>query len=239
MVKERSYLMYIDPELEKQVKYILEKRKVMSPSPNEWGELSQVNAIDKLIIGDRLEISPQARQTILRGYSDTSGTSLPGTPMDGQLYDYVADSTDGVVWRFRYRAASASTYKWEFVGGSPLTEIVASNESTSSTSYTDLATAGPSITVPLAGDYIISQYVDINVDSVYHFSSPKIGSAATADANRVQMGSAAGIDRMSASRIGLLKTLAANDVIKLQYRVGSGTGTWDNRTLVIEPRRVI
>lgn len=61
--------MYIDPELEKQIKYILEKRKVMDPSPNEWGNLSEVHAFDKLIIGDKLEISPQARQTILNGYA--------------------------------------------------------------------------------------------------------------------------------------------------------------------------
>ena len=56
-------------------------------------------------------------------------TSMPTTPYEGQEVYYVADATNGVMWRFRYRGASPSPYKWEFVGGSDiLTEMYQSGE---------------------------------------------------------------------------------------------------------------
>jgi hypothetical protein len=48
------------------------------------------------------------------------GTSLPASPYDGQeavLVDSI--SNPSYQWRFRYNAGSASSYKWEFIGGSP------------------------------------------------------------------------------------------------------------------------
>jgi hypothetical protein len=86
--------------------------------------------------------------------TSTLVTSLPSSPVDGQIIDYVADSTNGVVWRFRYRSASASAYKWEFIGGGQLDSYVAAQQSTSST--TTISLSGPSVTVPLAGDYLVT-----------------------------------------------------------------------------------
>lgn len=80
-------------------------------------------------------------------------TALPSNPEDAQEIYYVADATNGVVWHLLYRAASSSSYKWECVGGPPLYNEVVTGESTTSTTYAALATAGPSITLPLAGDY--------------------------------------------------------------------------------------
>jgi hypothetical protein len=79
-------------------------------------------------------------------------TSFPPAPVDGQECYFIADATNGYVWRFRYRAASAAASKWEFVGGSGLLAGPAGNTTTSSTTAVPLA-SGPSITVPLAGDY--------------------------------------------------------------------------------------
>jgi hypothetical protein len=50
-------------------------------------------------------------------------TSLPASPSDGQEVFYAADATNNVIWNLRYRSGSASTYKWEFVGGDPLEEL--------------------------------------------------------------------------------------------------------------------
>ena len=86
--------------------------------------------------------------------TSTLVTSLPSSPVDGQIIDYVADSTNGVVWRFRYRSASASAYKWEFIGGGQLDSYVAAQQSTSST--TTISLSGPSVTVPFAGDYLVT-----------------------------------------------------------------------------------
>ena len=58
------------------------------------------------------DLPPQA----VPGY----GTTLPGSPTDGQEYVLVDSLTAPTyVWRFRYNASSASAYKWEFIGGSP------------------------------------------------------------------------------------------------------------------------
>lgn len=166
-------------------------------------------------------------------------TTLPSSPVNGQEAILVDSTTaPSYQWRFRYNSGSSSSYKWEFIGGPPIVASVAANETTGSTSYADLSTAGPSITVPRAGSYIIDQYVEINAASVYHYSSPSIGGAAAADADRAQFGSAANLDRVNASRLGLVKTCAASDVVKLQYRVASGTGAWANRVLIITPVRV-
>jgi hypothetical protein len=82
-------------------------------------------------------------------------TALPGSPVDGQ--EIFFDAGGGVIWHFRYNAGSASTLKWEFVGGSAMFSAVAAQESRGSTSYGDLATVGPSIVLPagLGGEWEI------------------------------------------------------------------------------------
>jgi hypothetical protein len=82
------------------------------------------------------------------------GTTLPSSPVDGQDFYYVADDTNGVVWHFKYRSTSASSYKWEYVGGPPLFAKIDTDETfTADSTYHDPTTAGPSVTIPLAGDW--------------------------------------------------------------------------------------
>lgn len=84
-------------------------------------------------------------------------TVLPSFPVEGEEIDYqsTAMAEKGVRWRFRYNAKSFSPYKWEFVGGSQLRAGAAGAIETSST-VPVLLTGGPSIIVPLAGDYQIT-----------------------------------------------------------------------------------
>lgn len=84
-------------------------------------------------------------------------TALPTSPApeDQQLIDFVADATNGVIWRFAYRAASASAYKWEFVGGGDLyVNNPSAPMSANSTTYVYLTTLSR-ITLALAGDYSV------------------------------------------------------------------------------------
>lgn len=81
-------------------------------------------------------------------------SSLPVGPADGQEIYYLADAAAGVVWHLRYRSASGSTYKWEFVGGSPIVKPSTASDNTTSTSFVN-ATNGPSVTPPLAGEYLL------------------------------------------------------------------------------------
>lgn len=170
-----------------------------------------------------------------------AGTTLPSSPTDGQSFYYIANATDGVVWHLRYRAASASSYKWEFVGGHSLESSVATQESIAvgvvgANNYVDLATAGPSITLPLGGDYI----TDIQVlmwNSEVHFSrvAPKYGNDAVVGADGPQSEGTWGKNQTGTYR---KNALSASTIVKLQYAVGGGTGQFMRRVLRMRPVRV-
>lgn len=95
-------------------------------------------------------------------------TTLPGSPADGDLHVLVdSESAPTWSWMFRYVAAKASN-KWVFIGGPPAvaeTGMGTTFEGTASTSYAALATAGPSLAVPVAGDYIVTIGADIRNDT--------------------------------------------------------------------------
>lgn len=94
---------------------------------------------------------------------------LPSSPSDGQevYYQSTAMATDGVVWHLRYRAAAAGSYKWEYIGGGP--QVNSSNVQQSltiaSASVHQTYTSGPTLTLPLAGDYMIQAWFDYQGDS--------------------------------------------------------------------------
>jgi hypothetical protein len=63
-------------------------------------------------------------------------TALPLGIADGQECYYLASDTNGVVWHLKYRSGSASSYKWEYVGGPPLS-VESAGAQTSSSSAGD------------------------------------------------------------------------------------------------------
>lgn len=149
-------------------------------------------------------------------------------------------------WMLRYNAGSASAFKWEFIGGAALDNEVATEEATASAVYVDLATNGPTITVPFAGDYLVTAGAYIwteNVAALEAFASLKVGAAATADAGRhAWMGVSA--DATAARRGGQFASkgeilaLAQNDILKLQYRVTAGAATFGKRWVSVLPIRL-
>lgn len=163
-------------------------------------------------------------------------SSLPGSPFDGQEIYYSADPTNGVVWHLRYRSAASGSYKWEFVGGGVLTAEIATQENTSAGGYSDLSTVGPSITVPLAGDYEVSFSCEMNFGSTHQtFAAPKFGSAATLDADAVQLSSGALWPTLA--RTIRRNVSASSQVVKLQYKSNT-TGGILRRNLQLRPIRV-
>jgi hypothetical protein len=103
--------------------------------------------------------------------SSMYGTSLPGSPVNGQEFYYVADATNGVVWHLRYNSASASSYKWEYLGGAPLkVERVAG---LSNTGINVWGTGLVDLTIPRNGDY----------EYTYNVGVISNGSAGTATGN--------------------------------------------------------
>lgn len=93
-------------------------------------------------------------------------SALPAGPVDGQevRYQNAAMATTGVEWRLVYRAASASAYKWEFVGGSCLSaykEGKIEQTLASATFVYQEAENAPAIVVPLSGDYEVGLHVAV------------------------------------------------------------------------------
>lgn len=187
--------------------------------------------------------------------SVTFVTSLPSSPFDGQEIYYQSSTAGtgggstnsmadvGAVWHLRYRAASSSSYKWEFVGGSILVAVVATSETTSSGTYADPATVGPVITLPLAGDYnigtaatTVNSTVGYGVAVSFSVSGGAAGTASDVDAFRITTVTASALQ---ATATFAYKTGLTAAAVTMRYRVtGGGTATVSNRTLTALPTRV-
>lgn len=169
---------------------------------------------------------------------------MPASPADGQRIFYVADATNGVIWHLRYRSGSASTYKWEFLGGPPLYAEVQTGEATTSTTYADLATLGPGVTVPLAGDYNveIGCQASISTLTAAAIMSYAIGGTAASDDDQIRVRSpdATGSNNLGATvaRTRRKTALAASTLLRAKYKASSGTGTFTYRWMRVVPVRV-
>jgi hypothetical protein len=81
-------------------------------------------------------------------------TALPVFRSVGDTCKYYADKTNGVIWDLIYDGEGE--FPWKKIGGPPLVAEVQTFQKTTSKTFAALATAGPSITTPLKGDYDIS-----------------------------------------------------------------------------------
>lgn len=90
----------------------------------------------------------------------------PGAPSDGDIW--VATNVDGsgIRWQFQYNAGSASTYKWEFIGGP---DLQLSNGTTVFTTAINTWMLAPSsVTIARAGDYHIRLWGHTNIDTTFN-----------------------------------------------------------------------
>lgn len=173
-----------------------------------------------------------------------SVTSLPAAVVatDGMEVYYTADDTNGIVWHLRYCAAE-TTYKWRYVGGPPLWAEVATQETTSSTTYAALATAGPMVTLPLAGDYMVGlgSVLTGNADGMDIYHSYDIGATGAVDADAVEARSS-GASSAPWPSVSRTKRKAGLTAVALtsKYRTTSGavTATIKQRWISALPVRV-
>jgi len=166
-------------------------------------------------------------------------TTLPATtPADGQQAILV-DSTSAPTysWLLQY---SATAGKWLYLGGSPALAGVNTQQSQSSSgSYVDLATSGPTFTVPRAGSYYVEWAATASAQSNAGLST---ASMIVTNASNSQWGSdVANMDGGSGTAAGIwvasvLTGLAAGDVIKCRYQCSAATtGFFRNRRLKVIP----
>lgn len=176
-------------------------------------------------------------------------SALPANPYNGQEIYYEADATNGIYWHLVYRAVKAdgtsdgSAYKWHYVGGPPLAAEVDTDETSTSGSYAALTTPGPSVTVPLAGDYKLEYGANIYVASGSASDaaamSVDIGASAAADADAISA-SAGANGQNSPMRVRTKTGLSASTALVSKYKRSAGSGTmhfrW--RHLRVTPIRV-
>lgn len=174
-------------------------------------------------------------------------TSLPASPVDGDEVVYTAEATNGIRWRFKYRAASASSYKWEFVGGAPLRydggygwtwgSWVACN------SITHQAT-GVSLTVPFAGDYdMTGSAISYNAagDSLHSIALYRTSYGAGLSWNYTEAAHYGQLTYQAATMVAhRTLTLTASENVKLTMAVSnvSYTGYFYGMTMYAYPVRV-
>lgn len=177
-------------------------------------------------------------------------TALPGSPVDKQevYYQSVAMAAAGVAWHLRYRSGASGSYKWEYVGGAPWINEVSTQEATSSASFVDLATSGPTITAPLAGEYLIRTAAFIGGFSPESgYMSFAIGASAANDARAIgwslwainSVTPTAGSASASVAREQMATVASAASAITAKYKNPGGGGvSFASRSLSIIPVRV-
>lgn len=179
----------------------------------------------------------QASQLIVQTPNAPLVTSLPSNAIDGQEVRYLADNTNGIIWNFRYRAGSSSTYKWEFIGGPALRSSVASvGRQTNLNVFENLN--GPTITVPLAGDYDLVAETGWNdaYDSVY-LMQILAGSTGIQTARMRQIAYGGGEVVLTSRALAI----AASTLIRPQYyiQVAQAVGYgWNASSIAATPIRV-
>ena len=149
-------------------------------------------------------------------------TSLPGSPVDAQECILV-DSTSAPTfqWKMRY---NSTTTKWHFLGGLPALSTVdtAENITSGSSTYIALATAGPSIAIPVAGDYVVE--IGCHMQTVAGTSSGRmsydIGGTGAVDADCIGLnGNVPGQSRV------MLKTGLTAVTLTSKYKQVAGGGS--------------
>lgn len=174
-------------------------------------------------------------------------TSLPTGVDEGFEVNYVASSSAGVVWRLKYLPTLSVTYPWLFIGGPPLYAEVTATQTTTSTTYVALATAGPSVTLPRAGDYdiAIGARISQNAETRAALMSYDIGATGASDADAIDYFGGDSYDGANGTVTAPLtrerrKTGLTAVTLTSKYRAGGsgGTASFSGRWMRVTPIRL-
>jgi hypothetical protein len=178
---------------------------------------------------------PSANVTII-------GTSLPASPYDGQPYILV-DSVSAPTyrWSFQYNANSASAYKWEFIGGTAMQNQINTTETKAAgATYGALTTAGPTITVPRAGDYdvLVGALIGTNTGTAKAAMSFDIGATGAVNANAAEAAVNGVSSTIASARTSRLTGVAASTALTAKYLATSVSSDFGLRYMYATPVRV-
>lgn len=159
----------------------------------------------------------------------------------GDVAYFQADFTNGVWWQLLYEPDGGS-YPWKYIGGPSIYAQVDTQQSTTSATYVDLATVGPSITLPAAGDYDVAHgaltqaaATSGNLQAVMSYA---IGAATAQNADAID--SYGPTVEAQIGRTRRKTGLAASTTLTAKYGIGTGTGTafYANRWIAAKPVRI-
>lgn len=120
--------------------------------------------------------------------------------------------------------------------------VAPGTETTVSTSYTSLATAGPArtATTGVAALILLSSKMTMSANTAEMFAAFAVSSATTrassdTDSISMQPATAAGNSIRVSAALFLTGLTAGSNVFTMQYRVTAGTGSYDRRHLAVIP----
>jgi hypothetical protein len=173
-----------------------------------------------------------------------AGTT-PASPGDADRFIWTASTPSAVSpVEFRYRSASASSYKWENMGGSGFGESggPTTHAATAAVWY-NLATLAPamtsSFTAPFTGDYDL--YASVSGYIVSGAAQQLLGfSINAANPSKITVSTTFGANYYATTTIRSVTTLNAGDVLRMYGQI-SITSTWNtqSRHWAIVPIRVL
>ena len=172
-------------------------------------------------------------------YVESTSIAFPASPRDRDEVYVVVDSAEGIVWHFRYRAASSDASKWEFVGGPPLTARIDTDQSTASGTFTNLTTTGPTVTAPFAGDYLVSgRSNSYNSGVATNLMSYAVGATAASTTNAGQGAIAAANYSLMLPFSNRHDGVSASTAFTAKYATTAGTANFRYRWMSLLPVRV-
>lgn len=124
-------------------------------------------------------------------------------------------------------------------GGTPRTARVDTTETTTSTSYTDLATSGPAVSVLVGPSGLAMVHISANIDnsSAIGIAGFAISGASTVAAADAYAMSSQGTDAMEFGRAFLITGLTAGvNTFTMKYRATAGTAEFARRVIIVEPK---
>ncbi len=164
-------------------------------------------------------------------------TELPKSPTKGDRCQFIADKTNGIIWHLVYDGEG--TYPWKKIGGPPLFAEVAAQQTTSSTSYTNLGTTGPTVTAPAVKmESLVTLQAQMQGESsaIITYIGLSVGGAAAVEVDYSY--SETGRITVPGCKTVSGITSTASQTFQMKYRTNTGTSAWAKRTLQVDPIRV-
>lgn len=186
------------------------------------GEGHGIDVAADAIAVDETELVNLLPANLTSGYRlPFAGTSAPGSPTEGdEWYDTTNDRLnkyDGTQW----------------VQVNPKAAVVATSQTTTSTTYADLSTTGPAVTILTGTSALVTVGGNLvpsgaGTFAIMSFAVSGASTVAAADATAA----ATETDNLNISKQSLITGLTAGaNTFTAKYRVVSGTGTFQRRTI--------